>query len=89
MGFKAGLISGTVIGYLIATKVDPATRDRIQAQVTDRITQLRDDPRVNDLVDSVKTVATEVVDAVDRTVDEQADNAADMVDDMADGHPRP
>ncbi|MGY6499490.1 MAG: YtxH domain-containing protein [Acidimicrobiales bacterium] len=65
MGFKLGLITGAAIGYVVASRIDPATRDRIQTQVTEKVGQLRDDPRVHDMVDSVKSVTADVIDAVD------------------------
>lgn len=65
MGFKLGLITGAAVGYVIATRIDPATRDRIQTQVTDTVGRLRDDPRVHDVVESVKSVTTDVIDAVE------------------------
>jgi uncharacterized membrane-anchored protein YhcB (DUF1043 family) len=65
MKFKTGLVAGVAIGYVIATRIDPETRRRIETKVNERVAQLRDDPRVQDVVDSVSSVAGEVIDKID------------------------
>lgn len=76
MGFKVGLIVGAGLGYVFATRIDPQTRQRIEAEVNRRVAQMRDDPRVKDVFDTVKTAASDVIDrAADETID-----AVDAVD---------
>lgn len=76
MGFKAGIIVGAGLGYVFATRLDPQTRQRIEAEVNRRVAQVRDDPRVKDVIGSVSSTASDVIDrAADKTTD-----AVDEVD---------
>jgi hypothetical protein len=65
MKFKTGLIAGAAVGYYLATRVDPETRRRFETKVNERVAQLRNDPRVQDVVDSVSSVAGDVIDKID------------------------
>ncbi|MFP3908107.1 MAG: YtxH domain-containing protein [Acidimicrobiales bacterium] len=65
MKFKSGLIAGVALGYYLATRIDPETRRRFESKVNERVAHLRDDPRVQDVVDSVSSVAGEVIDKID------------------------
>jgi hypothetical protein len=69
MGFKTGVVTGVVIGYLIATRLDPGQRQRIESVVNKRIAQLREDPRVRDVMDSVSSITNEVVERVEARTD--------------------
>ncbi len=84
MKFKTGIVVGVGVGYWLATKIDPETRRRFETKVNERVNQWRDDPRVQEVVDSVSTVATEVVDKIDAKLTEGADAVADTADDLAD-----
>ncbi len=81
MGFKAGLVVGAGLGYLFATKIDPQTRNKIEAEVNRRMAQMRDDPRVREVVGSVKNVATEVMDRAASEVKDAAEDVEDKLDD--------
>lgn len=65
MGFKVGIVAGVALGYVLATKMNQDTRDKIESVVNERIAQLRDDPRVRDVVDSVTSITRDAVDIVD------------------------
>lgn len=84
MKFKTGVVVGVGVGYWLATKIDPETRRRFETKVNERVAQWRDDPRVQEVVDSVSTVATEVVDKIDAKITEGADAVADVAEDVAD-----
>lgn len=84
MGFKAGLVVGAGLGYLFATKIDPQTRNKIEAEVNRRMAQMREDPRVRDVVGSVKNVASEVMDRAAGEVKNLAEDIEDKIDDETD-----
>lgn len=84
MGFKAGIAVGAGLGYFFATKIDPQTRNKIEAEVNRRMAQMRDDPRVRDVVGSVKNVASEVMDRAVSEVKDAAEAVEDKLDDTAD-----
>ena len=65
MKFTTGLVAGAAIGYLVATRMDPETRRRIESKVNEQVAHLRDDPRVQEVVDSVSSVAGEVIDKIE------------------------
>jgi hypothetical protein len=63
MGFKTGLVIGIGVGYVVATRLDPATRQRLESTVVNKLHDLRDDPRVREVVGAVAAVADDVVEA--------------------------
>lgn len=65
MKFKTGLVAGTAIGYYLATRVDPETRRKFETKVNERVAQLRSDPRVQEVVDSMSSVAGDVIDKIE------------------------
>ena len=81
MRFKAGLVVGAGLGYLFATKLDPQTRNKIEAEVNRRMAQMREDPRVRDVVGSVKSVASEVMDRAVGEVKDVAESVEEKLDD--------
>lgn len=80
MRFKAGLVVGAGLGYLFATKVDPQTRNKIEAEVNRRMAQMREDPRFRDVVGSVKSVASEVIDRGAKEVHDAAEDVEDKLE---------
>jgi hypothetical protein len=62
MGFKTGLVVGIGIGYVVATRLDPSTRERLESTVAARVSELRDDPRVKDVVGTVASMAEDALD---------------------------
>lgn len=81
MRFKTGLVVGAGLGYLFATKLDPQTRNKIETEVNRRLAQMREDPRVRDVVGSVKNVATEVMDRAAGEAKDAVDAVEDKLDD--------
>lgn len=84
MRFKTGLVVGAGLGYLFATKLDPQTRNKIEAEVNRRLAQMREDPRVRDVVGSVKNVASDVM---DRAAGEAKDLADDVEEKLSEDEP--
>jgi hypothetical protein len=65
MGFKTGLVIGIGIGYLVATRLDPSTRERIESTVAAKVNDLRDDPRVKEVLGAVTSMADDAVGAAE------------------------
>jgi hypothetical protein len=63
MGFKTGFVIGVGVGYVLATRLDPTTRDRIESTVVAKMNELRDDPRVRDVISTATTVAEDALDS--------------------------
>jgi hypothetical protein len=65
MGFKTGFLVGVGVGYVVATRLDPSLRDRIETAVAEKFDELRDDPRVKNVIGTVTSVAEDVLDPAD------------------------
>ena len=48
---------------MLATRLDPSIRDRIETTVAQKFDELRDDPRVKNVVGTVTSMAEDVVES--------------------------
>jgi hypothetical protein len=75
MKFKLGLAVGVAAGYLLATRTNEEQRARIDGMVE----KVRDNPRVQQLTDTVSRDARKIGDAVQHRVTQTADRTSEVV----------
>jgi hypothetical protein len=75
MRFKTGLLVGIAAGYVLATRANEQQRARIDEMVG----KVRDNPRVQQLTDTVSRDARKIGDAVQHRVTQTADRTSEVV----------
>jgi hypothetical protein len=75
MKFKTGLLLGIAAGYVLATRANEEQRARIDEMVG----KVRDNPRVQQLTDTVSRDARKIGDAVQHRVTQTADRTSEVV----------
>jgi hypothetical protein len=75
MRFKTGLAVGIAAGYVLATRANEQQRARIDEVVG----KVRDNPRVQQLTDTVSRDARKIGDAVQHRVTQTADRTSEVV----------
>jgi hypothetical protein len=75
MRFKTGVLVGIAAGYILATRANEQQRARIEEMVS----KVRDNPRVQQLTDTVTRDARKIGDAVQHRVTQTADRTSEVV----------
>src|SRR5262245_22944439 len=75
MKFKLGLAVGVAAGYILATRAN----DEQRARVDEMVGKVRDNPRVQQLTETVSRDARRIGDAVQNRVTQTADRTSEVV----------
>jgi hypothetical protein len=75
MKFKLGLALGLAAGYVLATR----TNDEQRARIDEMVGKVRDNPRVQQLTETVSRDARKIGDAVQHRVTQTADRTSEVV----------